>query len=191
MITRIIIVLAIIGIIVGAIILGQGGPAPVATTGTNEGAGVPGYSARNAQVTQTGDDGRTEFTVISPLIRQLANDDRVQLDAPRLTFASPENGLWHAQAISGLIHDNGKRLELHGDVKINGTLSESPVAIATSTLSYDTATEIASTPAQVLVDARGGTSSGRGLVVNLKDSTLRLESNVQLESPIHGSSPSK
>lgn len=191
MIARIVIVLAIIGIIIGALILGQGGPTTTVTTGTNDAGGVPGYSARNAEVTQSGDDGRTEFTVVSPLIRQLANDDRVQLDAPRLTFASEENGIWHAQALSGLIHDNGASLELHGDVKINGTLSESPVAIATSTLSYDTRTEIASTPAQVLVDARGGTSSGKGLVANLKESTLRLESNVQLESPIHGSSSPK
>src|SRR5262249_40987196 len=150
-------------IIAGAIFLGQGGPAPTANTGTGTASdGVPGYSARNAEVTQSGDDGRTEFTVISPLIRQQANDDRVQLDAPRLTFASQENGIWHAQALSGLIKEDGAIVELHGDVKINGTLSDSPVTIETSTLSFDTRTEIATTPAQVTVDARGGTASAKG-----------------------------
>lgn len=192
MIVRVVIVLAIIGIIIGAIFLGQGGPTQTAKTGTGTASdGVPGYSARNAEVTQTGDDGRIEFTVVSPLIRQQANDDRVQLDSPRLTFVSEENGTWHAQALSGLIKDNGASLELHGDVKINGALSDSPVAIATSTLAFDTRTEIASTPAQVSVDARGGTVSGKGLIANLKESTLELESNTHVESPINGSSRSK
>jgi LPS export ABC transporter protein LptC len=192
MIVRVVvIVLAIIGIIIGALFLGQGGPAPTARTETTESSEVPGYSARNAEVTQTGDDGRAEFTVVSPLIRQQANDQRVQLEAPRLTFVSEDNGMWHGEARSGLIRADGASLELHGDVKINGVLSDTPLVISTSTLSYDTRSEVASTPAHVTIDARGGTLSSMGLIANLKESTLELESNPHLESPVNASSSSR
>jgi LPS export ABC transporter protein LptC len=190
-IARIVIILAIVGIIVGALILGQGGPSSTVKTETEESQAVPGYSARNAEVTQTGEDGRPEFTVLSPLIRQQANDDRVQLDAPRMTFVSVENGTWHAQSRSGLIQAGGASVDLHGDVRMDGTLSGSPVVINTSTLSFDTNTEIARTPAYITVDARGGTMGATDLLANLKDGTLELESNPHLESPIHASSRSK
>ena len=191
MIVRIIIVLAIIGIVIGALILGEGGPASPVATGTEGSQALPGYSARNAEVVQSGDDGRAEFTVISPLIRQQANDDRVLLDAPRLTFNSEDNGAWHAQARSGLIQADGTSVELHGDVRMNGELNGSPVTIDTSTMSYDTKTEIARTPAFFTVtDGRGSTLNAKGLVANLKDSTLELQSNPQLQSPVHGSSRS-
>ncbi len=191
MIVRIVIILAIVGIIVGALFLGQGGPSSPVTTATGSGGDVPGYSARNAEVTQTGEDGRPMFTVISPLIRQQANDQRVQLDAPRMTFVSVENGTWHAKSRSGLIQADGASVDLHGDVRMEGMLSDSPVVINTSTISFDTRTEIARTPAYLTVDARGGTLGGTGLLANLKESTLQLESNIHLESPVHGRPPSK
>jgi LPS export ABC transporter protein LptC len=190
-IVRVVIILAIIGVILGALFLGQGGPASTVQTGTGAATDVPGYSARNAEVTQSGDDGRPEFTVLSPLIRQQTNDDRVQLDQPRMTFVSEENGIWHAQARSGLIQADGSKVDLHGDVKMNGELSGSPVTIDTSTMSFDTRTEVAHTPAYVIVEARGGTLGTNGLTANLKDSTLRLESNPHLESPVNASPRSK
>ena len=191
MIARVVILLAIVGIIIGALFLGQGGPSPVARPATGEAGEVPGYSARNAEVTQTGEDGRPQFTVVSPLIKQQANDQRVQLDAPRMTFVSEENGTWHAQSRSGLIQADGSSIDLHGDVRMNGMLSDSPVVIRTSTISFDTRTEIARTPAYLTVDARGGTLGATGLLANLKEGTLQLESNPHLESPVNASPRSK
>ena len=191
MIARVVIVLAIVGIIIGALFLGQGGPAPATKSAGDASTEVPGYSARNAEVTQTGEDGRPEFVVVSPLIKQQANDERVQLDSPRMTFVSAENGTWHAQSRSGLIRADGSSVDLHGDVKMEGQLQGSPVVIKTSTIAFDTRTEIARTPAFFTVDARGGTLDATGLVANLKDGTLELESNPHLESPVHGRSSSK
>lgn len=186
MIARVVIVLVIVGIIIGALFLGQGGPSAPVTGGTADAGEVPGYSARNAEVTQTGDDGRPEFVVVSPLIKQQANDERVQLDAPRMTFVSAENGTWHAQSRSGLIRADGSNVDLFGDVKMEGQLSGSPVVINTSTIAFDTHTEIARTPAFFTVDARGGLLTATGMVANLKDGTLELESNPHVESPVHG-----
>ena len=191
MIARVVIILAIVGIIIGALILGEGGPSSVVKPASDTSSEVPGYSARNAEVTQTGEDGRPEFVVLSPLIRQQANDERVQLDAPRMTFVSPENGTWHAQSRSGLIRADGSSVDLHGDVKMEGMLSGSPVVINTSTIAFDTRTEIARTPAFFTVDAKGGKLDATGLVANLKEGTLELESNPHLESRAHGRSSSK
>lgn len=191
MIARVVIILAIVGIIIGALFLGQGGPSVPVTGGTGNAGEVPGYSARNAEVTQTGEDGRPEFVVVSPLIKQQANDERVQLDAPRMTFVSAENGTWHAQSRSGLIRADGSNVDLFGDVKMEGQLQGSPVVINTSTIAFDTRTEIARTPAFFTVDARGGKLDATGLVANLKDGTLELESNPHLESPVHGRPSSK
>jgi len=190
-IARVVIILAIVGIIIGALFLGQGGPSVPVTGGTGNAGEVPGYSARNAEVTQTGEDGRPEFVVVSPLIKQQANDERVQLDAPRMTFVSAENGTWHAQSRSGLIRADGSNVDLFGDVKMEGQLQGSPVVINTSTIAFDTRTEIARTPAFFTVDARGGKLDATGLVANLKDGTLELESNPHLESPVHGRPSSK
>jgi LPS export ABC transporter protein LptC len=191
MIARVVIILAIIGIIIGALILGQGGPTSPITAQTEGSAEMPGYAARNAEVTQTGEDGRPQFVVVSPLIRQHANDDRVQLEAPRMTFVSAENGTWRAQSRSGLIQGDGSSVDLYGDVRMDGMLSGSPIVIKTSTISFDTRTEIARTPAYFTVDARDGTLGATGLIANLKEGTLELESNPHLESPVHGSSRSR
>jgi LPS export ABC transporter protein LptC len=191
MIARVVIVLVIVGIIIGALFLGQGGPSTPVTGGTGNAGDVPGYSARNAEVIQTGEDGRAEFVVVSPLIRQQANDERVQLDAPRMTFVSVENGTWHAQSRSGLIRSDGSNVDLYGDVKLEGEMQGSPVVITTSTIAFDTSTEIARTPAFFTVEARGGTLNATGLVANLKDGTLELESNPHVETPVHGRSSSK
>ncbi len=186
MIGRVVVVLAIVGVIIGALVLGQGGTPSAVKTGTEGSSDVPGYSARNATVTQTGDDGRPEFTVVSPLMRQQPNDNRVQLDAPRMKFVSEEGSTWFAQARAGQIQQDGSSVKLFGDVKMNGELSGTPVTIDTSIMAYDTQTEIASTTAPVTFNAPGKSlSSTGGLVANLKESTLRLESR------IHGTFPPK
>ncbi len=103
-IARVVIVLAIVGIILGALFLGQGGPAPPVQPETDRaGATCRATPRAMPKSLETGEDGRPEFVVVSPLIRQQANDERVQLDAPRMTFVSAENGTWHAQSRSGLI----------------------------------------------------------------------------------------
>jgi lipopolysaccharide export system protein LptC len=68
---------------------------------------------------------------------------------------------------------------------MNGDLSGQPVVIRTSTMSYNTQDETAGTPAPVTFDTRSGTLEARGLAVNFKDGSVRLESRV------HGTFPPK
>jgi LPS export ABC transporter protein LptC len=183
---RIIIGLLVVGAIVGALILGQGPAASLVRPGTEARVDdVPGYSARNAQVIETGDDGRPAFTVNARVVRQRANDTRIQLDAPHMTFLTTESGVWRVDARAGQIQADGSNIDLYGDVKMNGELSGTPVVIGTSIISYDTHDEIARTHAPVTFDTRGGTLRATGLVANFKEGSVRLESHV------HGTYPPK
>ena len=179
MIGRIVIGLVILAAIVGTLYLGQGPGTSLTRPGTETHSDdEPGYSARDARMIETGDDGRPAFTVDARVVRQRANDSRVQLEGPHMTFLTTENGAWQVDARSGLIQADGSSVDLYGDVKMNGAVSGTPIVIGTSTISYDTRQEIASTGAPVTFDAQGGQLEGTGLVANLKDGSVTLESNV-------------
>jgi lipopolysaccharide export system protein LptC len=185
MMARVLIGLAIIAVVIGVLIFGQGTGSSLARKSTDTPAEQPGYSARNAQVVETGDDGRPQYTLDARVVRQRANDTRVQLDAPRMTFFATDGTKWHVVARSGLIQSDGSNVDLFGDVQLDGKVQERPVSLATSILSFDTQTEIARTQAPVTFDSNGGRLGGTGLLANLKDGTIRLESRV------HGTFPPK
>jgi LPS export ABC transporter protein LptC len=185
MIGRILIGVLILAVIVGVLVLGQGPGASLARKPTGAATDVPGYSARNAEVVETGDDGRPVYTLNARTVRQRTNDSRVQLDGPHMTFVADDGTTWNLTARAGLIHQDGSNVDLFGDVKLDGTVSDVPVTVGTSTISFDTKTEIAHTTAPVTLDRSGGRLGATGLVANLKDSTIRLESKV------HGTFPPK
>jgi lipopolysaccharide export system protein LptC len=182
---RIVIGLAVVAVIVGAVLLGQGPDIAPEEQTAGQTSDMPGYSARNAEVVETGEDGRPVFTVNAALVRQRPNDSRIQLAAPRMSLVTSEGGTWHIQARAGQIHADGSNVDLYGDVKLNGELAGSPAVIGTSIISYDTRSEIARTHAPVTLSTNGGTLGATGLIANLKESSVRLESNV------HGIFPRK
>jgi len=185
MIGRIIIGLIVIAVIVGVLVLGQGPSTVMTRKATEESAEMPGYSARNAQVLETGDDGLPAYTLNARVVGQRANDERVQLDGPHMTFLASDGTTWNITARAGQIQPDGSNVDLFGDVNFDGKVSDAPVTIGTSIISFDTKTEIARTHAPVTFDSNGGRLGATGLVANLKDGTVRLESKV------HGTFPPK
>lgn len=145
----------------------------------------PGYAARNAELVETGDDGRPMYTLVADRLRQHANDNRVQLDQPRMTFVASDGNTWHVRSRAGQIRDDGVNVILYGDVHVNGELpgSDAPAVIDTSILTFDTQKEIVTTHAPVTLDWNGRKLSGTGLIAKLPDHLVRLESR------IHGSFP--
>jgi lipopolysaccharide export system protein LptC len=183
---RIAIGLLVVVAIVGALLLGQGGTSTSLTRQASaQSSDVPGYSARNAEVIETGADGRPIYTLHARMVRQRPNDQRVQVDGPRMTFRASDGALWNVKARAGQIHPDGSNVDLFGDVILDGKLNDTAVTIETSLISFDTRNEVASTHAPVTFDSNGGRLGATGLVANLKDGTLRLESRV------HGTFPPK
>jgi LPS export ABC transporter protein LptC len=184
---RLITLLIVLGIVTGIYFLSRGGSVTDTQKSASTPTEEPGYAAKNAEIIETGDDGRPMYTLLADLVRQHPNDARVQLDAPRMTYIASDGNTWHVKARSGQIREDGSRVDLFGDVHVNGQIpgAQVPAIVDTSILSFDTKAEILSTHAPVSLDWNGHKLSGTGLVAKLPDQTVKLESR------IHGSFPAK
>lgn len=187
MISRIIWLLVVLVIVAGLYFFSRGPSVADIQKTASSPTEEPGYSAKNAEVIETGDDGRPMYTLLADRVRQHPNDNRVQLDLPRLTFVASDGNTWHATARSGQIREDGSHVELFGDVHVTGKLpgAEAPAIIDTSILSFDTKQEVVSTHAPVSLDWNGRKLSGTGLTAKLP------VHQVKLESRIHGTFPPK
>ena len=137
-----------------------------------------GYWARQAEIIETGADGRAMYTVRASLIRQLPDEQSVLLDEVQMRLRDDNGQLWDARAAHGRILEDSTQLDLHGDVVLSGLLADEPAHLTTEQLSLDTRTEIVTTKDPVLVDWAGQRLQSLGLDANLKDLRLKLESDV-------------
>jgi lipopolysaccharide export system protein LptC len=179
---RIFAVLTIVDVIVASIFLSrQQGATPAATTvqanGWNE-----GYSAQNARLVETGTDGLPLYTLNATTIRQLPNQDQVQLTQVRMSFRDANGNPWNATADSGELEQAADRVHLAGNVHISGTMGNTSgdAQIFTTTLVVDLRTDVATTKDPVQMLWAGRQLDSTGLVANLKDH------RVELESAVHG-----
>lgn len=172
--------LIVIAAIVGAALLGQqrfkqGAPAPGQAQ-----AEQPGYAARDAVLIETGSDGRPLYRLNADVIRQHPKDGSVQLDKVRMTYRGENSSQWALSARQGSVRENNVQIELTGDVRVVGVVpgTNGLAQILTDRLFFDTQTEVATTPDPVTLIWSGRELHGIGLVANLKDRRVRLESSV-------------
>ena len=178
MIYRLFAILTIVAVIVASVLLsGQQGAAPAATA-VQENGWDDGYSARDARLVETGADGLPLYTVNAATIRQLPNEDQVQLTQVRMSFRDPEGDQWTATADRGELEQAAGQVRLSGNVLASGTLASQPAQITTDALSVDIHTDIVSTREPVQMHWAGQQLNSTGLTANLKDDRVHLESAV-------------
>lgn len=185
MIYRLFAVLSIVAIIVASLLLArQQGTAPVSTT-VQENAWDEGYSARDAKLIETGTDGLPLYTVNAATIRQLPNQDRVQLTQVQMSFRDADGNLWTATSDRGELAQGIEQVQLAGNVHVSGDLkgASGPAQISTSALSLDIRGSVVSTKDPVQLLWSGRQVSAIGLTADLKDH------RVALESAVHGTFP--
>jgi LPS export ABC transporter protein LptC len=138
-----------------------------------------GYSARDAEIIETGADGRPRFTLQAALIEQRpANRDIVLTDIDmRLQTADAQ---WRLQAERGNLPAAAQRILLAGDVRLDGqpegTLA--PLRIRTEQLNYDLATSRALAPGAVSIMLQDHRLEGTGLEADLKTYRARIRADV-------------
>jgi LPS export ABC transporter protein LptC len=139
-----------------------------------------GYSARRAEIMETGPDGHPMYIVRAETVRQIPEAQAVILETVRMEMRDNSGQRWTARADYGQIFQDAANIQLTGDVLVSGTLPGSPDAaeIATERLSFDTRAEIVKTRSPVTLNWSGRRIQANGLVANLKDQSLRLESDV-------------
>jgi LPS export ABC transporter protein LptC len=183
MIYRLAALAAVVALIVGMVLLTAPRPESVARAATEQPLHDPGYSAQQARLVQTGVDGRPIYTLDADQIQQRPDRGLVELQQVRLGFRDTEGNQWTARAARGELAQGSGVVQLAGDVHVSGTLpgSGEPTEITSEHLAFDTNAQVVTTQAPVTIVMSGRELQARGLVANLK------ERRVHLESEVHGS----
>lgn len=182
MIYRIFAVLTIVAVIVASLLLARQQTGAPASTAVQRTSWEEGYAARNARLVQTGADGEPLYTLSAASVRQQPNEDRVQLTQVQMTFRDPNGTPWTASADQGMLQQAAGQVVLSGNVHVSGTPPQGhgPAQITTEALSVDLHSDLVSTHDPVTLLWAGTVLSSTGLIANLKDY------RVQLESQVHG-----
>ncbi len=154
----------------------------------------PGYAARDAEVIETGYDGRERYRLRAQTIRQQAEAGVIELEKLEMDYhpaaqpripgesnseAAPSE-VWHLKSDRGEVRANGDDVELTGNVLVTGRApgSGEPLTLLTEIMRINTPTEFIETDAPVTMRWSGHELNARGMQADLKAGTLRLESDV-------------
>lgn len=172
--------LIIIAAVVGSALLGQQRWRTDNETISFAKTEQPGYSARDAELIETGADGRPLFRLNAETIRQRAQDDSVDLDKVHMSYRGERSSQWSMTAKHGTVRENNEHIELDGDVRVTGVLpgTSDLAVIRTEKLSFDTRAEIANTREPVILSFGSREIHAVGLIANLKDEHVKLESDI-------------
>lgn len=194
---------AVIAIIAVAYFIGRAGRD---TNGSDDAAALPpnpGYEARDAEVIETGYDGRERYRLSAKVIRQQSETAAIELEtlamhyhpgaqarlpgegapASAPTDAKASDEIWHLTSDHGQVLADGDDVQLSGNVRVTGPAPGSglPLVLTTSELRINTPTEFIETRAPVRVRMSGYELDAVGMQADLKAGSLRLESDVHVK----------
>ena len=154
----------------------------------------PGYAARDAEVIETGFDGRERYRLKAAVIRQQTESgvidlERLEMNYHRNTQAAAGDApliagnpgeIWHLTSDHGQVREEGNDVELNGNVRVTGPPQGGvePLSLTTETLRINTPTEFIETEAPVKLRWSGHELDAVGMRADLKAGTLSLESDV-------------
>jgi len=149
---------------------------------TAAGSVEPGYVAQDAEMIETGDDGRPLYRLRASRIEQAQPAANFFLADPRLAYSPDAGSEWTLAAERGVLAPAERVLQLYGTVQAQGTgTDEQPLAIRTERLAIDMRQQRVQSDAPVAIDWGRLRLTARGLQINLKAGTLRLESEGHAE----------
>jgi lipopolysaccharide export system protein LptC len=181
--------LAIVGVIVAiamAWIFGRSADNDGDTDTAGAPLADPGYAARDAEVIETGYDGRERYRLKASVIRQQTESGLIDLEQLQMNYHRVSDGgagageVWHLTSDHGQVRANGDDVELKGNVRITGPPQggSEPLSLTTESLRINTPTEFIETDAPVKLRWSGHELDAIGMRADLKAGTLRLESDV-------------
>lgn len=185
----------VIALIAGVFYIGRGGRTDTDDDAANAMPADPGYSARDAQVIETGYDGRERYMLNAKVIRQQTEAGVIELEQLAMNYhpaaqadlpgesaavRAPVAEAWHLTSDRGEVRADGDDVQLHGNVHVTGPApgSGAPLELRTESLRINTPTEFIETDQPVELRWSGHELNAVGLQADLKAGTLRLESDV-------------
>lgn len=172
--------LIIIAAVVGSALLGQQRWRSDNDTVTFEKTEQPGYSARNAELIETGVDGRPLFRLDAETIHQRSQDDSVDLDNVHMSYRGERSSQWALTAEHGTVREGNERIELDGNVRVVGVMpgTSDLATIRTEKLTFNTRLQVADSREPVTLSFGSREIHATGIVANLKDEHVKLESDI-------------
>ncbi len=179
MLLRVLAALAVLALAVGTWLLSAPGHRP-AEGGAEAERALPGYYAKQAVLTEYDAAGNPSIRVQAERIDQVDHGDEVALSGVRVDYHGRDGREWALFGDGARILPGGNVIDVQGNVRLQaqGDTGGGMPVIHADTLRYDVAAARASTPGDVRIEYGPHTLTARGLVANLKDETLRLESKV-------------
>jgi LPS export ABC transporter protein LptC len=143
-------------------------------------AEMPGYYLKGSVMSDFDERGEPSLKIAAARIDQVGHGTEVALIDVRVDYDAPNGQSWVMFGDTAHVEPGGKTVDISGNVRLQGMDPAHPgVAIIRSdTLRYDVTDEIATTKSDVRVDFGRHSLTARGLVANLQDRTVRLESRV-------------
>ena len=141
---------------------------------------MPGYYLKNAVLTDYDANGAPSIRIHADRIDQIDHGPEVALYNVRVDYQSPNGQSWVMLGDTGHLETGGKIVDVAGNVKLTETSTDraGTAVLHTDTLRYDVNNSIATTESDVRIDFGPHALTGRGLIANLKERTMRLESKV-------------
>ena len=188
-----------IAVIAGAYFLGLGGRGDSGADAQATSVPDPGYAARDAQVIETGYDGRERYRLNARVIRQQTENGQIDLEQLEMNYHPGAQGdvpgehpaneatameTWHLLSDRGQVRAGGDDVQLDGNVRVTGPApgSDVPLVLTTESLRINTPTEFIETDAPVKLRWSGNELNAVGLEADLKAGSVRLK------SAVHGTS---
>jgi LPS export ABC transporter protein LptC len=176
---RIFTVLAVVALAISTWILSSPAqrPQPISNTGK---ADLSGYYLKNAVLMDYDAAGVPTIRIEAERIDQVAHTPEVVLSNVRVNYLSQGGQNWVMFGDVAHVQPGGKAVDVSGNVRLQGeSVDHSPAAVVhTDALTYDVTGSIASTKSDVRIDFGAHSLTAHGLVANLKERTMRLESKV-------------
>ena len=190
--------LLVIAVIAVAYFIGRTGRSD---TAADTGASLPdpGYAAHDAEVIETGYDGRERYRLNARVIRQQSETGVIDLEELVMNYhpeAQPKvpgekplapggaDEVWHLTSDRGQVRADGDDVQLDGNVHVTGPApgTGAPLELTTQSMRINTPTEFIETDQPVQLRWSGNVLDAVGLEADLKAGSVRLK------SAVHGSS---
>jgi LPS export ABC transporter protein LptC len=179
MLFRVFTVIAVIALAVSTWILSSPTHRPRPSSAAGE-ASMPGYYLKNAVLTDYDEAGVPSMRIQADRIDQIDHGTEVALYNVRFDYAPPNGQAWVMFGDVAHVEPGGKIINVTGNVRLEGQSNEhaGTAVVRTDALTYNVPEALATTKSDVRIEFGAHTLTARGLVANLKERTMRLESKV-------------